>query len=113
MVTPAAYGSSRLGVELELQLPAYDTATAVQHPSHIQGLRHSLWQCRILNPLIEARDRTHIIMDTSQVLNLLSHNGDSGTLSFYTQVFCFLFFFLSWLPPQHMEVPKLGVESEL
>ena len=27
---------------------------------------HSSWQCQILNSLSEARDRTHILMDTSQ-----------------------------------------------
>ena len=37
-------------------------------------LHPSSQQHRILNPLSEARDRTHILMDTSQVINLLSHN---------------------------------------
>ena len=57
----------RLGVESELQLPAYTTATAVQDPSHTCDLHHSSGQCRILNPLIEARDQTHILMDTNFV----------------------------------------------
>ena len=35
----------------------------------------SLTQCRILNPFIEARDQSHILMDTNQVLNPLSHKG--------------------------------------
>jgi len=34
-------------------------------------------QCQILNPLSEARDQTRILMDTSQVRNPLSHNGNS------------------------------------
>ena len=55
---------SRLGVESELQLPAYTTATATPDPSHICDLCHSLWQCQILNPLRKARDRTHIHKDT-------------------------------------------------
>ena len=47
-------------------------------PSCICNLHHSSQQGQILNPLSEARDRTHILMmRTSQVLNLLSHNGDS------------------------------------
>ena len=50
------------------------------------GLRHSLQQCQILNPLIEARDLTSILMDTSQVLNLLSHRGTSISLGFYKQI---------------------------
>ena len=75
----------RLGVEFELQLPAYTTATATDtdtdtatlDPSCICDLHCSLWQHRILNPLSKARDRTCILMDTSQVLNVLSHNGNS------------------------------------
>ena len=54
----------RLGVELELQLPAYTTAKVTLDPSCICDLRHSLWQHRILNPLNKARDGTCILMDT-------------------------------------------------
>ena len=36
-------------------------------PSHICDLHHSSWQCRILKPLSEARDGTHIFRDTSQI----------------------------------------------
>ena len=67
----------RLGVKLELQLPVYTTATAMPDPSHIFDLGRSLWQHWVLNPLVEAKDRTHILMDTGQVLNPLSHNGNS------------------------------------
>ena len=67
----------RLGVESELQVLAYATATATQDPRCICNLRCSLWQYQILNPLNKVRDRTHILMDISQVLNLLSHNGNS------------------------------------
>ena len=75
---------SRIGVELEseMQLPAYTTATAMLHPSCICNLYHNLWQCQILNPLSKARDQTCILMDTSQVPNLLSHNGNSYPCSF-------------------------------
>ena len=48
----------RLGVESELQLPAYTTATATRDLSHICDLHHSSMQCRIHNPLREARDQT-------------------------------------------------------
>ena len=41
----------RLGVELELELPAYATATAMPDGSHILDLHHSSRQCQILNPL--------------------------------------------------------------
>ena len=67
-----------LGVGSELQLPAYTTATATPDLSHICDLCCSLRT--ILNPLSEARDGTHILMDTSQVLNLLSHNGNSQSI---------------------------------
>ena len=54
-------------VKSELQLLAYSTATAMQDLSHICDLHHSSWQSRIPNPLSEARDRIHILMDTSQI----------------------------------------------
>ena len=69
----------RLGVELELKLPAYTRATAMLDPSLICDLHHSSRQRRILNPLSEARDQTCVLMDMSQVLNLLSHDGNSAS----------------------------------
>ena len=66
-------------VKTELQLQAYTTATIMQDLSHICDLHHSLWQHQSLNPLREARDRTHILMNTSWVPNPLSHNGNSCT----------------------------------
>ena len=77
----------RLGVELELQLPAYTTATALPDLSCICDLHHSSWQHQILNPLRKARHQTYILMDTSQVHNLLSHNENS--LLFYLLVLFF------------------------
>ena len=53
----------RLGVKLELQLPAYPTPTATLDPSCICDLYHSSWQSQILNPLSEARDPTRILME--------------------------------------------------
>ena len=46
--------------------------------------RDSSQQHRILNPLSETRDQTHILMDTSLVLNLLNHNGNSSNLALNT-----------------------------
>ena len=68
--TPMAYEVPRLGIQSELQLPAYITAIATAMPdlSCSSGIH---------NPLSEARDLTHILMDTSRVLNPLSHNGNS------------------------------------
>ena len=56
----------KLGVKLELQLPAY-TTTATQYLSHVCDLHNSSQQCQILNPLSEARDWTHNLMVPSQI----------------------------------------------
>ena len=57
----------RLGVELELQLLAYTTATATPGPGLVLDPHHSSWQHQILNPLGKARNQTHVLIDTSQV----------------------------------------------
>ena len=67
----------RLGIKSELQLPAYTTAIAMLDLSPICDLLHSSQQCQILNRLSKARDRNLIFMDTSPVLNPLSHNRNS------------------------------------
>ena len=71
-----------LGVESELQLPAYITATAMPDPTCVFDLHHSSWQRQILNPLSKARDWTYILMDTSRVCNLLSYNEKYSTCTF-------------------------------
>ena len=58
----------RLGMELELYLLAYITATATPDLSHVCDLCRSSQQHWILNPLSEARDRSHVLMDASQVV---------------------------------------------
>ena len=67
---------ARDGMEWELQLLAYTTATATD-PNCVCDLHHSSWQCQTLNPLSEARDQTHILIDAGWVHNLLSHNRNS------------------------------------
>ena len=57
----------RLGVESELELPAYTAAIATKDSSQVCCLHHSSWQFWILNPLREARDQTCILRDTSRV----------------------------------------------
>ena len=54
---------SRLGVESELQLPPYTTATATATPdlSRICNPHHSSWPHWILSPLSEARDQTCVL----------------------------------------------------
>ena len=66
----------RLRVQSKLQLPAYATATATPDLSHIHDPHCSYGNARSFNPL--SKDQTHILMDTSWVLNPLSHNGNSS-----------------------------------
>ena len=55
----------RVGVELELQLPAY---TKLQpRGTRAASATHATAHRWILNPLREAREGTHILMDPSQV----------------------------------------------
>ena len=84
-VIPAVYGSSQVRgwMKLELQLLAYTTATATPDLSHIFNLCHSSPQCWILNPLSGARDWTCILVNTSQVCNLLNHNGNCCSTNIY------------------------------
>jgi len=87
----------RLGVQSQLQQPAYTSATAMPDLRHIFNLHHSSWQHRILNLLSGARDRTWDLMDTSQIcfrwavmgmptrvisLNLKACVGHPGKLAF-------------------------------
>ena len=55
----------RLGVKLELQLPAYTTATQIQATSVTYTTAHR--NGGYCNPLIEVRDQTHILVDTSHI----------------------------------------------
>ena len=75
----------RLGVESELQLPATATASSIWDPSCICDLHCSSLQHQILNPLSEAKDRTHILMDTSRIHNPLSHSRNSQKFLIRTQ----------------------------
>ena len=64
--TLAAYGGSQAKGLIGAIAPGLHRATATQDPSHVCNLHHSSRQCQILNSLSEARDRTRILMDTSQ-----------------------------------------------
>ena len=57
----------RLGVESELLLLAYTTATATLDPSRVCDLHYSSQQRWILNPLSEARDQTCNLMVPSRI----------------------------------------------
>ena len=65
MPHPQHMEAPRLGVEVELQVPAFATATATSILSRICDL-HSSCQHWFLNPLNEARDGTCVLMGTSQ-----------------------------------------------
>ena len=54
---------SRLGVQSDLQLPAYATATATSDLSHIHGSQQR-W---VLSPLSEARDQIYNLTIPSQI----------------------------------------------
>ena len=72
----------RLGVQSELQPPAYARSRATWDPSHVCHLPHSSRQCRILNPLSKARDRTRNFMVPSRIHYPLRHHGNSDMSSF-------------------------------
>ena len=93
-----------LGVNLELQLPAYTTDTAMWDLSCVCDLNHSSGQHQIPDPLSEARDRTHILITTSGIRFCWATTG--------TPFSFFFFFVFSELHPRRMEVPRLRVESE-
>ena len=65
----------RLGVTLELQLPAHTTATATWDPSCIRNLYHSSQQRQTPDPLSKTRDQTCILMDTSQMCFHCTNTG--------------------------------------
>ena len=57
----------RLGVELELQLPAYATATATQDLSRVCELRHSSRNARSLTHWVRPRDQPPNLMVPSRI----------------------------------------------
>ena len=67
----------RPGLELELSLPAYTTATATRDLIHICYLHHSPWQHQILNPLKEAQGSNSCPHGYQSGSLLLSHSRNS------------------------------------
>ena len=57
----------RLGVQSELQLPAYAGATVTPDLSRVCDLHHSSRQRQILTPLREVRDRARNLMVPSRI----------------------------------------------
>ena len=62
-----AYESSQTMGQIELQLPAYATATTAQDLSYVCDLHHISQQHWVLDPLSEARDWTRILVDTRRI----------------------------------------------
>ena len=91
----------RLGVESELQLLAYITATTtVQDPSHVCDLHHSPQQHQILNPLSEARDQTCNLVVPSGIRFHCSRTG-TPLVGFLT----------CWATTGTQETPVLTLET--
>ena len=67
-----------LGGQLELQLPAYTTATATPDLSCVCDLHHSSRQGRILNPLREARNRTRNLVVPNRIHFRCATTGTPG-----------------------------------
>ena len=65
--TTAEYGTSQARGWIRAAAKSPHQSHSNARSSCIFDLHHSSQQCYILNPLIEARDRTHILIDTSRV----------------------------------------------
>ena len=76
----------RLGVESELQLPAYTPDTAMPDPSYICHPHCSVQQCRIPNPLSTAKDQTRILKETKDGFLTCSATMGSPPCQFLTHV---------------------------
>ena len=72
----------RLGVQSDLQWLVYARATAMRDLNHVCDLHHSSQQCRIPDPLSEARDRTHKFMVPSQICFYYAMTGTPPTAYF-------------------------------
>ena len=64
---PSAYGGSQARGPIGAAAAAYARAIATPDLSHVCDLHHSTHQRQIPDPLNEARDQTHILMDTSRI----------------------------------------------
>ena len=74
-VAPGAYGSFQRSNQ---SCSCQSTPQPQQCRScRIYDLHHSSQKRQILNPLTGAKDRTHVLMDTSRVHNPLSHSRNS------------------------------------
>ena len=78
------------------------------------GLRYSHSNARSLTHWVRSGIKPAASQRQHQVLNLLSHNGNSySCFIFYEFAYFILFFVCLGLHSWHMEIPRLGVQSEL
>ena len=84
--TPTAYGSSQTRGQIRALAASLWCSHSNVGSETCLFLHHSSWPCQILSLLSKARDRTCVLMDTSQVCSPLSHDGNS--------LMCF--FYISW-----------------
>ena len=73
--TPAAYGISQAGGRIRAATASLWPRPQPQQLSRVHSLHHSSWQGGIPNPLSDARDRTRIPMDASQIRFLCATMG--------------------------------------
>ena len=64
---PTAYGGSQARGPIGAVASGLHQGHSNKDPSHVCNLHRSSWQHQILNPLIESRDRTSVLIDASQV----------------------------------------------
>ena len=82
MATPAAFGSSQARGLIGTRAAGLHHSHSTTRSKHICDLLHNSQQCQILNPLSEAKDQTHILMDTSWFLTCWATVGTPCILNF-------------------------------
>ena len=97
ILTPRLSRHNRWFACYSFLLPTYISAPAKPDPSQVCKLRHSSEQRQILNPLSKARDRTCILMDTSQIRYHWATTGTPYDLLFLKEMYdpWFLWFSMS------------------
>ena len=73
-----AYESSQARGQIRATAAGLHLSIATPDPSHVCDLHHSSRQCRILNPLSKARDRTHNLMVPSRIRFCCARTGTPG-----------------------------------
>ena len=80
-ISPMSHGGSQARGRIGDVVSVYTTAAAKPDLSFISDLHHTSQQCRILNPLREASDRTCILIDISQICFRWAGTGTRTTFN--------------------------------